>query len=493
MEKMVAELRGGKHPTAAETNHDNDDHLEPGMQLPTSVLNDCNSSFKAADEKREKASTTFFADTGIMALICRHDRLLFAANMTHAGERQHYALALFFKLLSQIPSDMTVGLLYDIVCQLKRSMIKFGFLKEFFPRIIFAVSVFHAYGHQWACQVIYHPRKCAGFGLSDGEGCERFWSSIKKLIPTLRVSGYYQRLFTLDLYTKHLEHNSRLQLGSWLARRWQKCQTMKATAWDALQECSVPIETLREQWALQTKSQTAPMPRQSKNKGAQAVKAIMALDATIISEREEVSRLQGLTKDGAADVIAAFDALGSARAYLNGLMARREKHFAALGIAESASLLRLKQSKFLQHRMNALAVKHRMRDKLRQRKFENERLERAYRRTINESKHKKHIAGAMARREPTVQKLSQKYNELCRSMAHLIATGQAPQGAVAPEIIPPGGLWKLDVDDTIWQDIGLDEDEYDGKPPLWLRDEKVRSGIRNMLDHDRCIEEEQAL
>ncbi|KZP19916.1 hypothetical protein FIBSPDRAFT_911217 [Athelia psychrophila] len=423
------------------------------MQLPTSVLNDCNSSFKAADEKREKASTTFFADTGIMALICRHDRLLFAANMTHAGERQHYALALFFKLLSQIPSDMTVGLLYIF-------MIKFGFLKEFFPRIIFAVSVFHAYGHQWACQVIYHPRKCAGFGLSDGEGCERFWSSIKKLIPTLRVSGYYQRLFTLDLYTKHLEHNSRLQNHtSRPAHHCQKCQTMKATAW----------------------------------RGAQAVKAIMALDATIISEREEVSRLQGLTKDGAADVIAAFDALGSARAYLNGLMARREKHFAALGIAESASLLRLKQSKFLQHRMNALAVKHRMRDKLRQRKFENERLERAYRRTINESKHKKHIAGAMARREPTVQKLSQKYNELCRSMAHLIATGQAPQGAVAPEIIPPGGLWKLDVDDTIWQDIGLDEDEYDGKPPLWLRDEKVRSGIRNMLDHDRCIEEEQAL
>lgn len=189
MEQMVAQLRARKAPTTTESNTDNDDHLEPGMKLPTSVLNDCNSSFTAADEKREKASTTFFADTGIMALICRHDRLLFAANMTHAGERQHYALALLLKLFSQIPSHMTVGLLYDIVCQLKRSMIKFGFLKEFFPRIIFAVSVFHAYGHQWACQVVYHPRKCAGFGLSDGEGCEHFWSSIKKLIPTLRVSG----------------------------------------------------------------------------------------------------------------------------------------------------------------------------------------------------------------------------------------------------------------------------------------------------------------
>jgi hypothetical protein len=26
----------------------------------------------------------------------------------------------------------------------------------------------------------------------DGEGCERFWSSIKLLIPAMRVSGYYQ-------------------------------------------------------------------------------------------------------------------------------------------------------------------------------------------------------------------------------------------------------------------------------------------------------------
>jgi hypothetical protein len=51
------------------------------------------------------------------------------------------------------------------------------------------LSIFHAYGHQWPCQLIYHPRKCIGFGLSDGEGCERFWSSIRRLIPNLRVSG----------------------------------------------------------------------------------------------------------------------------------------------------------------------------------------------------------------------------------------------------------------------------------------------------------------
>lgn len=168
---------------------DENDSMEAGMSLPTSVLDECGNSFVAADEKREKASTQFFVDTGIMSLLCRHDRCLFAVNMTHNGERQHYVLALLRKIFEHLPSHATLGLLYDIACQLKRSMINFGFLSNIFPRMIFAVSVFHAYGHQWPCQVIYHPRKCAGFGLSDGEGCERFWSALRKLIPCLRVSG----------------------------------------------------------------------------------------------------------------------------------------------------------------------------------------------------------------------------------------------------------------------------------------------------------------
>ncbi|EDQ98102.1 uncharacterized protein LACBIDRAFT_310933 [Laccaria bicolor S238N-H82] len=111
--------------------------------------------------------------------------------MTSAGEKQHYALVLLERLFNHLPSTARVGVLYDIGCQLHRSCVKWGFLKEFFDRLIWAISVFHAYGHQWACQLIYHPRKCIGFGLTDGEGCERFWSSIKLLIPSLRVSGYY--------------------------------------------------------------------------------------------------------------------------------------------------------------------------------------------------------------------------------------------------------------------------------------------------------------
>ena len=124
-----------------------------------------------------------------MGMLCRHDRVLWLANMTSAGEKQYYALALVKKLFEHIDDSFTVGLMYDIACGLERSCRKWGFLKAYLPRIRFAISVFHAYGHQWPCQLVYHPRKCAGFGLSDGEGCERFWSAIRPLIPSLHVSG----------------------------------------------------------------------------------------------------------------------------------------------------------------------------------------------------------------------------------------------------------------------------------------------------------------
>ena len=163
--------------------------FETGMHVPNSVLDDCGASFAAADEKRVKASTQFFSDTGLMALLCRHDRVLWLVNMTSRGEKQYYVITLLLRLFEHLPKDATVGVLYDIACQFHRSCVKWGFLGDNLKRLTFAISVFHAYGHQWPCQIIYHPRKCVGFGLTDGEGCECFWSSIKLLIPSLRVSG----------------------------------------------------------------------------------------------------------------------------------------------------------------------------------------------------------------------------------------------------------------------------------------------------------------
>ena len=125
-----------------------EDGYKAGMHVPMSVLNGCNDSFVATDEKREKASTQFFADMGLMAHLCRYDRPLWTINMTSAGERQHYTVALLQQLFKHIPSHTTVGVLYDISCQLYHSCEKWGFLGGSLPRMTFGISVFHAYGHQ---------------------------------------------------------------------------------------------------------------------------------------------------------------------------------------------------------------------------------------------------------------------------------------------------------------------------------------------------------
>ncbi|KAG6821826.1 hypothetical protein H0H92_000642, partial [Tricholoma furcatifolium] len=177
MEKYVEGLRTTasrsrnkrQRPMPASTATD-DDHYEGTLRVPKSVLDGCESGFTAADSRRQKASTQFFDDTALMALLCRHDIVLFIANMRSMGEKQHYVVVLVETLFQHLPLTFTIGLLYDIGCQLERSCVKWGFLDRYMDRLTFGISVFHAFGHQWPCQLIYHPRKRTGFGLSDGEG-----------------------------------------------------------------------------------------------------------------------------------------------------------------------------------------------------------------------------------------------------------------------------------------------------------------------------------
>lgn len=104
-----------------------------------------------------------------------------------------------------------------------------------------------------------------------------------------------------------------------------------------------------------------------------------------------------------------------------------------------------------------------------------------------------HTESAAKRREPGIVKLATTYNDICRQIQKLIASGRAPAGALTPQIIARDGLFKLDVDDDVWQDVGLEDDDYRSTPPRWLSDDKVRRGIAALLEHDRSQEEEHRL
>lgn len=106
----------------------------------------------------------------------------------------------------------------------------------------------------------------------------------------------------------------------------------------------------------------------------------------------------------------------------------------------------------------------------------------------SENQRNEHAGQAIKRREPNIARLVREYNKICDQISKLIKTNKAPRGAVAPIPVPAKGIYQLDVDDVIWQDLGLDEDQQ-GTPPLWLSNDNVRSGIRALLQKDRCQEE----
>ncbi|KIJ35182.1 hypothetical protein M422DRAFT_181076 [Sphaerobolus stellatus SS14] len=92
--------------------------------LPDDVFDECERSLIVAQEATAKASGKYYVDMGLMALICWHDHLLWVVNLTTPGEKQFYTFTLINHLMWEIPAHWRVGLLYNIACQLERSMVK---------------------------------------------------------------------------------------------------------------------------------------------------------------------------------------------------------------------------------------------------------------------------------------------------------------------------------------------------------------------------------
>ncbi|KAJ7040108.1 hypothetical protein C8F04DRAFT_1254251 [Mycena alexandri] len=485
-----------------------EDGYEYSLKVPRSVLDACEASFTAADQKREKASTQFYNDTALMALLCRHDRVLWLVNMHSAGEKQFNVWLLLETLFQHLPPDITVGLLYDIACQLERSALRWGFLDRYIKRLTFAVAVFHAFGHDWACQLINHPRKRVGFGFTDGEGCERFWHSISHLISLLRVSSYHHRLYTLDTQVKHTDEETLFKHGEWNHRRALHSREKRRAALEVLAECGESREYLKKQWAEQVRVQTKLVARRSKTRGKKAVAAVLALRQAkgICKGRVEdceSEALEACENGDAAAIVLTKAALTSARAALEKTKKDLGRKEAELGVTGREELKKMHKSKYFELRMNACAMKVQLRDSLRSRKFELSRPERHIRRQQqeaqgvprNEQKLQTHTKAAVKKRQGKINRQKNKYNELCDLIAKEISKKRALAGAIPPDKIKNNDLYNLDVDDAIWQDIGLDgaDDSNDELPPPWLADAKVRSEIQAVLQLDRADEEDAIL
>ncbi|KAJ6496398.1 hypothetical protein C8R45DRAFT_823597, partial [Mycena sanguinolenta] len=128
---------------------------------------------------------------------------------------------------------------------------------------------------------------------------------------------------------------------------------------------------------------------------------------------------------------------------------------------------------------------------LRAQKFEWDQVEHSsHRQQASDQKLQAHTETAVKRRQPKISNLVREYNKLCDAICEEIHRRKAPARATAPESIDAKKVYALDVDDSIWQDVGLEDDDDRGEPPDWLTTDTVWGGIRAMLQLDRADEED---
>ncbi|KAG6823012.1 hypothetical protein H0H92_011726, partial [Tricholoma furcatifolium] len=260
--------------------------------------------------------------------------------------------------------------------------------------------------------------------------------------------------------------------------------------------CGHSKEYLREQWRNQVKAQTKPLPRQSRSAGKDAVSELLRLRESRNTFKQQERELNKILLDHTTepDVHAeTIQELAALRSNISNINLTISKRSDLLGVSDRTRLQKLVNNPFYAARVNAIAMKTRLRDRLRSRKFEMEHVERSFRKQVNDQKLDEHTASSVHRRDPTISRLASNYNRIVETMEELIKTRKAPSHAICPQKIDTKGLYALDVDDTIWQDSGLNDDDDSTAPPPWLANEKVREGIKAVLLYDRCLEERARL
>ncbi|KZV91459.1 hypothetical protein EXIGLDRAFT_577072, partial [Exidia glandulosa HHB12029] len=146
---------------------------------------------------------------------------------------------------------------------------------------------------------------------------------------------------------------------------------------------------------------------------------------------------------------------------------------------------------YLRARMNARALRASIRHALQAHKFERRKLERAYRHQAKDHAQTKDL---VHRRERTISAQVKKFNSLVDQMVVLVRKGKKPAARVTlPRKLDAKKLFRLDVDDEIWQDDPGLGPQKEGDVRRWQADENVRRGIVALLEQHRCEEEMERL
>ncbi|KAF9514979.1 hypothetical protein BS47DRAFT_1450002 [Hydnum rufescens UP504] len=381
---------------------------QPGIQDPCivppgtrEIAPKFSGDLESKDGDRVKTPGECFSDTGVMAGVCRHDRVVMWANMWTPGEQQFYALN------ENLSWSLGQLLLTQSYSQLQTSFMR------------------------WVCQLWYKSSEGGCLGLTDGEGSNALWNDLRHLIQSpcrclvgKRVKATKARLIIAQ------EKRARIPLSD---------------------------EFLQSQFEEQRAYQSRPLERQSKKKGFLAVEKILAVHQRLDAAWDLVEALQKqLIAIPVSDTIATWNE-------------QEDDLTAILKLGDPVSYDNLKKMKdhpWFEHQLNMRALKARILAKACQRNFEAHNL--------TDHSTAEHTNKALKRRYRSIKNLVTDYNK---------------RRLIIPPPIEMKGLFSLDVDNDIWQDIGLADDEFGGQVPPWLGDEDVRNGIQIVQEIMNCHDE----
>ncbi|KAF7976360.1 hypothetical protein HWV62_6913 [Athelia sp. TMB] len=460
-------------------------------KVPEEAINECQDSHTAANANKQKADMGHFDDTGVAALVCRHGIPIFFANIDTPGEQQKYAIALILRIYRELPPQATGAFLYDIGCVLDVSINKYDILPEdIMQRTMFATMAMHAYAHQWSCQLMYNPRLKPGLGLSDGEGVERLWSRMRRLIGVTRNAGRRRRIWILDRQLTFIGLDMRDELGDWIRRKLKSgVIAMTTESEKTLATCGATDAELREQWDLQVEAQISVRAHAPKRLQKE-IDAVLTLQDDVTAVEKVIDDARSTLSHADGGVACSTKAsLRDLRHHHQQLLAGVEKLYASLNIHEKFPELKGVDVEFVRTLLLARDLKINIRKRAVGSFLEWERLDQAVggkHQALGTKAHQR-TRQAITRRKPALLRAIHTFNRYCATLADL----HDPSWAIPIPQPMPTNLAALRDRLDLMEDVWISRREED--LPRWLADSNVRDGIRAMLKKDSCLWERRRL
>ncbi|OAV96048.1 hypothetical protein PTTG_26450 [Puccinia triticina 1-1 BBBD Race 1] len=315
----------------------------------------CTQQHTAADDVRTGKTWKECDETGLFGMACRHDQIVNLINIVQSGERYYFPLTMINKIIENTKDGeeytKKLSFLYDIGCNIEKGVIWRKQFPEHLERnlLSFGTSVFHAYVHEWKCQLQYNPRLNDGWGMSDGEGMERIWAFLSPLIRQLRYCTKNHRLVAVDIQSHHHNDVGRVYALHLLYERGTHIEKLKKEASQVLDSLLADFGHTREffqaQWTRQREIQLSVMENQSEKEIVKQIEELVELedklrDTKLVFNLENPWFLEGeidsivveLGSDNFCDLPGATDA--ESKALLKLKVSKSKLYEAKVGVIE---------------------------------------------------------------------------------------------------------------------------------------------------------------